>query len=140
MAILDQALQRSHIKAFPTSMASMSRAGMVSSFLKWMRSSYIPNFRQEMELGSNYLLEKGLMVSYVGWKREKRTYLQQVSIQEIAQVSPDLAELISSGVDDMMVMDMLATAFPDLSKKRATKVIKDLRKKVQHPCRSPVQR
>lgn len=129
VAILDQALQRSHIKAFPTSMASMSRAGMVSSFLKWMRSSYIPNFRQEMELGSNYLLEKGLMVSYVGWKLEKRTYLQQVSIQEIAQVSPDLAELISSGVDDMMVMDMLATAFPDLSKKRATRVIKDLRKK-----------
>ena len=114
VAILDQALQRSHIKAFPTSMASMPRASMVSGFLKWMRSSYIPNFRQQMELGANYLLEKGLMVSYVGWKREKRTYLQQVSIEEIAQVSPDLAELIVSGADDEMVLGMLQTAFPDL--------------------------
>jgi hypothetical protein len=129
VAILDQALQRSHIKAFPTSMASMPRASMVSGFLKWMRSSYIPNFRQQMELGANYLLEKGLMVSYVGWKREKRTYLQQVSIEEIAQVSPDLAELIVSGSDDEMVFGMLQTAFPDLSSKRAKKAIMDLRKK-----------
>jgi len=129
VAILDQALQRSHIKAFPTSMASMPRASMVCGFLKWMRSSYIPNFRQQMELGANYLLEKGLMVSYVGWKREKRTYLQQVSIEEIAQVSPDLAELIVSGADDEMVLGMLQTAFPDLSSKRAKKAIMDLRKK-----------
>jgi hypothetical protein len=129
VAILDQALQRSHIKAFPTSMASMPRASMVSGFLKWMRSTYIPNFRQQMELGANYLLEKGLMVSYVGWKREKRTYLQQVSIEEIAQVSPDLAELIVSGADDEMVLGMLQTAFPDLSDKRAKKAIMDLRKK-----------
>jgi hypothetical protein len=129
VSILDQALQRSHIKAFPTSMASMPRASMVSGFLKWMRSSYIPNFRQQMELGANYLLEKGLMVSYVGWKREKRTYLQQVSIEEIAQVSPDLAELIVSGADDEMVLGMLQTAFPDLSSKRAKKAIMDLRKK-----------
>lgn len=129
VAILDQALQRSHIKAFPTSMASMPRASMVSGFLKWMRSTYIPNFRQQMELGANYLLEKGLMVSYVGWKREKRTYLQQVSIEEIAQVSPDLAELIVSGADDEMVFGMLQTAFPDLSSKRAKKAIMDLRQK-----------
>jgi hypothetical protein len=129
VAILDQALQRSHIKAFPTSMASMPRASMVSGFLKWMRSTYIPNFRQQMELGANYLLEKGLMVSYVGWKREKRTYLQQVSIEEIAQVSPDLAELIVSGADDQMVLGMLQTAFPDLSDKRAKKAIMSLRKK-----------
>jgi hypothetical protein len=69
------------------------------------------------------------MVSYVGWKREKRTYLQQVSIEEIAQVSPDLAELIVSGADDQMVLGMLQTAFPDLSSKRAKKAIMDLRKK-----------
>ena len=127
VSILDQALSRSHIKAFPTSMASMPRAAMVSSFLKWMRSSYIPNFRNEMELGANYLLEKGIMVSYVGWKREKRTFLQEVSLDQIAQQSPDLANLIVSGTDDEMVLAMLEQAFPDLSKKRAKKAIKDLR-------------
>jgi hypothetical protein len=127
VSILDQALSRSHIKAFPTSMASMPRASMVSSFLKWMRSSYIPNFRNEMELGANYLLEKGIMVSYVGWKREKRTFLQEVSLEQIAQQSPDLANLIVSGTDDETILAMLEQAFPDLTKKRAKKAIKDLR-------------
>ena len=127
VSILDQALSRSHIKAFPTSMASMPRAAMVSSFLKWMRSSYIPNFRNEMELGANYLLEKGIMVSYVGWKREKRTFLQEVSLDQIAQQSPDLANLIVSGTDDETIFAMLEQAFPDLTTKRAKKAIKELR-------------
>jgi hypothetical protein len=127
VALFDQALSRSHIKAFPTSMASMPRAAIVSSFLKWMRSSYIPDFKRQMELGGNYLLEKGLMVTYVGWKRERRSYLQSVSLEQIAQASPDLAELILSGEDDETLLNLIQDSFPALSTKRAKKAIKDLR-------------
>jgi hypothetical protein len=128
VALFDQALSRSHIKAFPTSMASMSRAAIVSSFLKWMRSTYIPDFKRQMELGGNYLLEKGIMVTYVGWKREKRSYLQSVSLEQIAQASIDLAELIVSGEDDEMLLGLIQESFPALSTRRAKKAIKDLRK------------
>jgi hypothetical protein len=127
VALFDQALSRSHIKAFPTSMAAMPKAAVVSGFLKWMRSTYIPDFKRQMELGGNYLMEKGIMVSYVGWNREKRTYLQSVSLEQIAQASPDLAEMILSEQDDEMLIDMLQQSFPDLSVKRAKKAIKDLR-------------
>ncbi len=127
VALFDQALSRSHIKAFPTSMAAMPKAAVVSGFLKWMRSTYIPDFKRQMELGGNYLMEKGIMVSYVGWNREKRTYLQSVSLEQIAQASPDLAEMILSEQDDEMLIDMLQQSFPDLSIKRAKKAIKDLR-------------
>lgn len=129
VAILDQALQRSHIKAFPTSMASMPRAAVVSAFLKWMRSSYIPGFREQMELGANYLLEKGLMVSYVGWKREKRTFRQVVTLEQINQLSPDLAQLIAAGTDDETVITDILKAFPDVSDKRAKRAIKELRQR-----------
>lgn len=128
VALFDQALQRSHIKAFPTSMAAMPKAAVVSGFLKWMRSSYIPDFKRQMELGGNYLMEKGIMVSYVGWNREKRSYLQSVSLEQIAEASPDLVELILSGQDDEMLLDLIQQSFPDLSTKRAKKAIKDLRK------------
>ena len=129
VSILDQALQRSHIKAFPTSMASMPRAAVVSAFLKWMRSTYIPNFRQEMELAANYLLEKGIMVSYVGWKRERRTYKQTVTIEQIAELSPELAEMILAGDSDADVVAMIQQSFPAINKKRANTVVKSLRKK-----------
>lgn len=129
VSLFDQALQRSHIKAFPTSMTAMPRAAVVSSFLKWMKSSYIPDFRNQMELGANYLLEKGLMISYVGWKREKRTYLQSVTLEQIASLSPDLAEMIIAGDRDDEIVTMMFQAFPALSEKRARKAIKELRKK-----------
>jgi hypothetical protein len=128
VALFDQALARSHIKAFPTSMSAMPKAAVVSGFLKWMRSSYIPDFKRQMELGGNYLMEKGIMVSYVGWNREKRSYLQKVSLQEIQQASPDLAELILSGEDDEILLNLVKQSFPDLSPKRAKKSIRDLRK------------
>jgi hypothetical protein len=89
-----------------------------------MRSTYIPDFKNQMELGANYLLEKGIMVSYVGWKREKRTYLQQVTIDQIAQQSPDLANLIIDGNDDEMLTGLIQQGFPDLSNKRAKKAIR----------------
>lgn len=129
VSILDQALQRSHIKAFPTSMSSMPRAAIVSAFLKWMRSTYIPNFRQEMELGANYLLEKGIMVTYVGWKRESRTYKQTVTLQQIAQLMPEMVDLILSGTNDEEVVALIQQAFQAISKKRAKSVVRDLRKK-----------
>jgi hypothetical protein len=129
VSILDQALQRSHIKAFPTSMSSMPRAAIVSAFLKWMRSTYIPNFRQEMELGANYLLEKGIMVTYVGWKRESRTYKQTVTLQQIAELMPEMVDLILSGTNDEEVVALIQQAFQAISKKRAKSVVRDLRKK-----------
>jgi hypothetical protein len=128
VALFDQALARSHIKAFPTSMAAMPKAAVVSGFLKWMRSTYIPDFKRQMELGGNYLMEKGIMVSYVGWNREKRSYLQSISLEQIGEASPDLVELILSGQDDEMLLNLIQDSFPDLSTKRAKKAIKDLRK------------
>ena len=129
VALFDQALQRSHIKAFPTSMASMPRAAMVSGFLKWMRSSYIPNFRDHMELGANYLLEKGLMISYVGWQRESRTYLQTMTLDEVAQAAPEMVDLLMDENATEMALGLILTAFPALSGKRAKKALKDLRSK-----------
>jgi hypothetical protein len=92
-----------------------------------MRSNYIPNFKTEMELGGNYLLEKGIMVSYVGWKRESRTFLQSMSLDELAQVAPDIAEMLIAGNNDDDFVTMLQQVFPKLTEKRARKAIQDLR-------------
>lgn len=129
VALFDQALQRSHIKAFPTSMASMPRAAMVSGFLKWMRSTYIPNFREHMELGANYLLEKGLMISYVGWQRESRTYLQTLTLDEVAQAAPEIVDMLLDPNASEMALGLISQAYPALSAKRAKKALKDLRTK-----------
>jgi cell division septum initiation protein DivIVA len=127
VSLLDQALDRSHIKAFPTSQASMARSAVVSSFLKWMRKSYIPDFRKQMELGANYLLEKGMMISYVGWKKERRTYKQTVTITQIQEAMPELADAIIGG-DEASAVDMISAAYPEMLPKRVKRAVKDLAK------------
>jgi len=129
IALFDQALQRSHIKAFATSAATLPRAAVVSAFLKWMRSTYIPDFKGQMELGGNYLLEKGIMITYVGWKRELRTYLQTITLDEIAAQSPELVDIILAGDDDETLVGMFETTFPGIKPKRAKKALRDLRAK-----------
>jgi hypothetical protein len=126
VSLLTQALDRSHIKAFPTSHTSVAKASVVSLFLKWMRKSYIPDFKRQMELGANNLLEKGAMVSYVGWKREKRTFKQTVTLEEIAESMPDVAETLV-GSDPQLAEDLIIRAYPDMSLKRVKKAVRELR-------------
>jgi hypothetical protein len=122
-------LARANIRAYPTEFSDTGRARVVSAFLKWMVASYIPRFKQEMELGANYLLERGLMITYVGWERVEKKYLQKVDINQIAQTSPDLAKLIIEGKNDGKIIEMLKTVYPDMVDKRAKKALNDLRNK-----------
>ena len=126
VSLLTQALDRSNIKAFPTSHASVAKASIVSLFLKWMRKSYIPDFKKEMELGANHFLEKGIMVSYVGWKREKRTFKQTVTLEQLAEELPELVEIIL-GEDTAQAEDFISNAYPDMSKRRVKRAVRELR-------------
>jgi hypothetical protein len=123
------ALSRANIRAFPVEIADVPRSRVVSNFLKWMvTSGYIPRFNKEMELGANYVLERGLLITYVGWHREDRTFLQRLSLEQIASIDPALAEMIRSGEVDADVVEMLKITFEGVTSKRAKKALKDLKK------------
>lgn len=128
VALFMLSLQRANIRAFPVGFEDTGRAKVVSQFLKWMENSYIPGFKRQMELGANYLLERGIMITYVGWQREQRTYLQRLDIQQIAAQSPELAQAILGGQSDDDIIAMLKQAFPGLKDKRARKALNQLRK------------
>ena len=122
-------LNRANVRAFPTSYDDIGRAKLVSSFLKWMVSSgYIPRFGREMELGANYLLERGILITYVGWHREDRTFLQELDLGQIASMAPEIAQLIQSGEEDDALISLLEGTFPGVKKSRARSALKKLRK------------
>ena len=120
-------LSRANIRAFPVEVQDVARAKVVSNFLKWMISSgYISRFSREMELGANYLLERGLLISYVGWHSEDRKFLQRLDLNQIAQVSPQLAEMILSGQNEDQMVAMLQRTFDGVTVKRAKKALAEL--------------
>jgi len=123
-------LNRANVRAFPTEVSDIGRAKLVSSFLKWMVSSgYIPRFAREMELGANYLLERGILISYVGWHREDRTFLQELDLQQISQIAPEIATLIQSGDEDEQLVKLMQSTFNGVTTRRAKSALKELRKK-----------
>ena len=123
------AMSRANIRAFPVEFADIPRSKVVSNFLKWMvTSGYIPRFKREMELGANYMLERGLLITYVGWHREDRTFLQRLSLEQIAAINPEVGAMIGEGSDDDQIIRMIQGSFDGVTKKRAKKALKDLRK------------
>lgn len=128
VALVISSLSKANVSAFPVEVTDIARSKVVGSFLKWMISSgYIDRFEKEMELGANYLLERGILISHVGWQREDRKFLQKLDITQIAQMSPDVAEAVQNGTNDMALVNLLQQTFEGLSEKRALKALEDLR-------------
>lgn len=124
------ALDRSHSKAFPTKMTGLPMAQAVGTFVKWLQTDGIPEFRVEMERTWNHGLEKDIMITYVGWKSESRTRQQIFTLEELAAQSPELADMVAVGDDDEGVAALLEEGFK-VSRKRAMKAVRDLREKQQ---------
>jgi hypothetical protein len=128
VALLMSAVNRANIRAYPVEFGDMSRAKIVSGFLKWMVNSYIPRFKKEIEAAANNLLERGIAITYVGWQKEDRTYLQRLDLSQIAQQSPELAQAVIDGSADEQLIEMLKSVYPSVTNARAKKALKDLRK------------
>lgn len=128
VAMCVNALYKANIRATPVEAGDMARARVVSSFLKWMIASYIPRFKKEIELSFNYMFERGLAITYVGWKREEQTYLQSVSLDQLAQIDPQLAQSVLDGSADDELIAMLKTVYPSVNDKRAKRALRELRK------------
>ena len=128
VAIFMAALTRANIRAYPVEAGDLGRARTVSAFLKWMVASYIPQFKRQMELGANYLLERGLMVTYVGWQREDRTFKQTLSLDQLMAISPDVVKMILEKQNDAQMIALLQAQFNGIPEKKAKRILNDLRK------------
>ena len=128
IALFMTAMQRANIRANPQEPGDIGRSKVVSSFLKWMVSTYIPQFKRQMELGGNYLLERGIMISYVGWQKKDFTFKQRLTLEQVGQISPDLVKMVLAGADDGKLVELLQQQFKGMKPGRAKKILKDLRK------------
>jgi hypothetical protein len=128
VALFISSMNRANIRAYPVEATDMKRSKLVSGFLKWMISSYIPRFRKEMELCANFMLERGIAITYVGWQREDRSFLQTLNLEQLAQQNPEIAQAVLDGSADEMLIQLLKQTFPSVNDKRAKRALKELRK------------
>ena len=115
------------IVATPTESNDVERANVVSMFLRWLINSKMQEFYPEVELGLNHLFEKGMMVHYCWYENQELKQQQTISLEEIAQVLPQIAGAIQDGSMDEELTEVLKTQF-DISKSKARAMLKEMRK------------
>jgi hypothetical protein len=128
VSLFMSSLNRSNIRAYPVETGDLSRSTVISNFLKWMTTSgYISRFKEEMELGANYMLERGLLITYVGWHKEDRRIKQKITMDQVGQMNPELYRAILDGNQDDEVVALITTTFDTVTEKSAKKAVKELR-------------
>ena len=133
VSLLMFALRRANIRAYGIDMTDAKKARAQSAFFKWLRDNNIRDFYAQAERCANYWLEKGLMITHVGWESSERTFLETVTLQALAEQNPGVAELIADPTTEAEAAMVLQESIPTLKAGRAKKVVQLLRETGEAP-------
>ena len=127
VGIMMNALTKSNIRAYAVDSGDIKQAALTSSFLKYLRDSYIRGFKEECETAANNLLEKGIAITYVDWEMKSRKHNEEFNLELINQLAPDLYDLLSDESRDEETIAMFSDIFEYVDEKIAKKKLKELR-------------
>ena len=127
VATLVQALTKANLVAAPVESGDVASAKLVTEFLRW-RMGTMDELMRESSIGANYLLQNGVTFFGTYWKQEKSRKFEPISLEQIAQQSPELAMAIEDPEMKEGVEEMFYPMFPKLKKRRVKKMLNELRK------------
>ena len=127
VATLTQALTKANLVAAPVESGDIASAKLVTEFLRW-RMGTMDELMRESSIGANYLLQNGVTFFGTYWKQEKARKFEPISLEQIAQQSPELAMAIEDPEMKEGVEEMFYPMFPKLKKRRVKKMLNELRK------------
>lgn len=126
VAVFKRAVTTGNLKAVPTESGDIRVSSLVSRYMKWTLGN-MEEFQREVTILANNMLMYGASVLGVYWKRKIDRYYEQISLEEIAQSSPELAEAIMAGDDS--AKDMISQMFPNMKRRKINKMAKELAQK-----------
>lgn len=127
VALLCMSLQRANLAAVPVEFGDTKRAKLVTSYMRWLIFSQMDELGEECELLANYYLEKGIGALGVFWETKISNRDQVIDIEQMAELAPDLAQFIRDKSYEKDITDLVQMQFPQLSRRRARKMVTELR-------------
>jgi hypothetical protein len=127
VSLMMNALNRSNITASPIESSDISEARVKSQFLKWMRDSYIKDFKRQAEIVANNLLEKGIAVTYVDWEMKIRKHKEPINLNDIEQISPELYNILADEEREDEAISLFGRIFDKVDEKAIKKALAELR-------------
>lgn len=128
VAMMKRAVSGGNLRAVPTEATDSRVSALVGKFMKWTLSE-MTEFNREVGILANNVQMYGNGILGTYWCRKIDRYYDVISLEEIAQQAPELAEAIMA--KDKSANQLLSEAFPSLKKSRINKMIKGLQKQGQ---------
>lgn len=128
------ALYSARLQAAPTESNDMARANTVTNFTRWMFYTQMPELEREAELLANYILERGLGVLGVFWKREKQLAKRTVKLTEL---KPEIVEIIQDPTREEEAVTLALEAVEDMGKSEVRRAVRELREKGETTYQQP---
>jgi hypothetical protein len=125
------AFDNGNFNAIPVGSDDIERGAVTSQFIRWQMSTQIPNARTEIELASNYLLEKADVATWVGHEKQPRRHEEEFTIEDIAKVSMELAEMMmdeETPVEEIIEQLEAVPNIESIPPKKAKRAIKEMQK------------
>lgn len=113
VAMLKSSLRKSNLVASPVEANDTASAGVVTQYLRWLMFNRMSELSREAEILANYVMEKGLGIMGVYWKREVQKVYRTISKIEIMQM-PQVALALQNG-DAVTASDFFLAENTDVS-------------------------
>ena len=133
-AMLVKSLLRGNLTAIPVEGNDIERDRMISQFMKWMLTQVDDIDRQARVLAS-YQEERAIGVMGVFWDTKVEEVMQSLSLEQIAQIDPEnpsvgegFINLIIEPATTDEATDLMEQFFPTVSRRKARKMVNELRK------------
>ena len=131
-----KALLRGNLTAIPSEANDIERARMITEYMKYLMNS-IPDLPRQAKILANYQEEKAIGILGVAWDTKEEDQLNTLTIEEIAQYQdPEDPEfglkvvaLITDKEQVKEASDVIMTFYPNIKRRKARKIVHDLREK-----------
>jgi hypothetical protein len=119
--------RKANLVAVPVEGNDVKRAKIVSGFMKWLLFTQVPEVDREVELLRNYVHEKGVGVMGVFWETDIQKTLETLTLEALLQAVPNVQAALTEPALEPDFIDLLRQAYPGTSKKKAKKMIEELK-------------
>lgn len=120
------ALSRANVRAVAVGADDLSKASVISNFMRWLLLSQMSEVPDEAEVLANYRRERGIGVLGIFWEKRVQKTQQPVRLEEVAAKYPDVAAAIKQGLFQDEVVKVIRAAL-NVSAKKAKAMIRQLR-------------
>jgi hypothetical protein len=128
VALAWNAWQNGDVFAAPVGSDDLERSASVTNFMRWTMSEWVPSAQREFELCANYMLEKAIAATYIGYEKHNTPIKERVDLEQLAEAVPEFAELFADETREDEALALLEENFEYVNTKRAKKALKQLRR------------